>query len=113
MTTDGQEPKPTSPPEGAEPKPTSLQTFDLAYVKELRQEAAGYRTKLKSLEATHSANTEKELAEQNKWKELAEKRAAELEAFKPTQDAYEKVLENLRASNEKRIEAIQIGRAHV
>jgi len=94
-TETGQEPTTTPTPEptgqpdssGQEPK-----TFDEAYVKKLRDEAAGNRTKAKDLEKTLSqlqeelaklkgtqeAATKKELEEQGRWREIAEQNALKL-----------------------------------
>jgi hypothetical protein len=62
-------------------------TYDETYVKELRKENATHRTKARELEArlaelenASKAAEDKKLAEQNEWKTLAEKRAAELDA---------------------------------
>lgn len=110
----GQIPNPT-PPTGNEQEPPAQpaldtqpqpQTFPLEYVQQLRQEAAGYRTKLKEFEEAQRNKHEQELAEQNKWKELAEQRAAKLAELEPTAQAYAQMIETMKASNAKRIEAI-------
>ena len=117
MTTNGQEPQVTQPQAGNDTQqpasqqnqggdPTSPQVFDADYVKQLRQEAASYRTKLKAFEEEQAKANEAQLIEQNKWKELAERRAAKLAELEPTAQAYEQMLETLRASNTKRVEAI-------
>jgi hypothetical protein len=96
--TEGQaQPNPTPTPDGGQ----DPQTFDAAYVKQLRDEAAGYRTKLRDAEsAAKKHETElkrlaksqdeaavKELEEQGKFKELAEKNALKLaEAQKQISD---------------------------
>jgi hypothetical protein len=94
-TETGQEPTTTPTPDstgqpdssGQEPK-----TFDEAYVKKLRDEAAGNRTKAKDLEknlsqlqeelsklkGTQEAATKKELEEQGRWREIAEQNALKL-----------------------------------
>jgi chromosome segregation ATPase len=94
-TETGQEPTTTPTPEptgqpdssGQEPK-----TFDEAYVKKLRDEAASHRTKTKEVEKTLSqlqeelaklkgtqeAATKKELEDQGRWKEIAEQNALKL-----------------------------------
>jgi len=85
----GQEPteQPQQPKPGPD-APKEPQTFTADYVKELRAEAAKYRTELKSIrdefeglktQAEKAAETE--LAEQGKWKELAEKNAQKLAAY--------------------------------
>jgi hypothetical protein len=67
----------------------SVKTFDEAYVKELRAEAAKHRKekqeiadRLAALETSSKQQEEKKLTEQQEWQKLAEKRAAELEAMK-------------------------------
>lgn len=75
--------------EGQGPEPEQSKTFDAAYVRKLREEAAAYR---KQLEAHEKADAERKdadekaetqrLAEQAKWQELAEKRTGELDALK-------------------------------
>ncbi|HEY3267348.1 MAG TPA: hypothetical protein VGM37_10505, partial [Armatimonadota bacterium] len=58
-----------------------------------RKEAANYRTKLRKLEESAQAADEAKLAEQQQWKELAEKREARIKELEPLQDrvsAYEK-----------------------
>jgi hypothetical protein len=82
------QPDPTpTPPSGQDP-----QVFDAAYVKQLRDEAASYRTKLRETEAAarkHETELKKlsksqddaaakELEEQGKFKELADKTALKL-----------------------------------
>jgi hypothetical protein len=96
--TEGQaQPNPTpTPDDGQDP-----QTFDAAYVKQLRDEAASYRTRLRETEAAakkHETELKKlaksqddaavkELEEQGKFKELAEKNALKLaEAQKQISD---------------------------
>lgn len=111
MSDDGQEPK-TDPQAGTQQEPPNTdqqqeaKTFDAVYVKQLRDEAASYRVKLKEFEAAQAAKHEEELAEQKKWQELADERAAKLAELKPIKTAYDAMLENLKASNEKRIESI-------
>jgi ATPase subunit of ABC transporter with duplicated ATPase domains len=82
-------------------------------VQQLRQEAASYRTKLREYEQQQAEMTtaqkaakEKELAEQQKWQTLAEQRAQELEALTPYKQRYEAMIENVAATNAKRIEAV-------
>ena len=69
----GQEPAGTRQDGGASPEPA---TFDLAYVKQLRQEAAEARTKLKALEAKQKVADDAQLSEVEK----AQKAAAEATA---------------------------------
>lgn len=94
----GQEPETTPTPEpsattdssGQEPK-----TYDEAYVKKLRTEAADHRTRLKETEKTLTQLQEelgklkgsqdeaqrKELEEQGRWREIAEQNALKLAQF--------------------------------
>lgn len=69
---------------GEEAKPDE-HLFDEGYVKQLRQEAAKWRVKVRELETAltnlqdaRTQQEESELAEQAKWKELAEKREREV-----------------------------------
>lgn len=88
----GQEPtdelKTTPEAESEEPKQDSKpKMFDEAYVKELRAENAKHRTELRAVQkqleellGAQKTREEQELATQNQWQQLAEKRATELEA---------------------------------
>jgi hypothetical protein len=86
-----------NPPSAPAPVPATdvnageatAKTFDEAYVKELRTEAAKHRKekqelaeRLAALETASKQQEEKKLTEQQEWQKLAEKRAAELEAMK-------------------------------
>jgi hypothetical protein len=105
-------------PEGQEPTEQTTEgqeptTFDAAYVKALRQEAAGYRTKLKEYEAQQAQMTiaqkeaqEKELAERQEWQKLAEQRAQEVATLTDYKARYEAMLEGVKVNNTKRIEAV-------
>lgn len=92
--------------DGQEPDAARAETFDAEYVSKLRQEAASYRTRLKELEQQQAERQNAELAEQARWKELAEKRAAEVESLKPVQERYAAMLEAMAASNQRRIESL-------
>src|SRR5512133_2640852 len=77
---------PAAPEAGNEEQADAKKTFDETYVKELRSESASYRTKLRDaekrladLEAAAKQGEESKLAEEQKWQQLAEKRAQELE----------------------------------
>lgn len=70
---------------GQEPGAEQEKTFDAAYVKQLRAEAASYRKELQALKDAETGRQadarkaeEKRLAEQQKWQELAEKRENDL-----------------------------------
>lgn len=73
---------------------SDAKTFDAAYVKELRDENAGWRKQVRDLEKRlNEIDSEKqkkvdtELAENQKWKELAEKREKELLEARAERDA--------------------------
>lgn len=73
-------------PEGEKTPP---KTFDEKYVQDLRDEAAGWRKKLREMEVklneretTEKTAKEKELADQQQYKTLAEQRAQELADIK-------------------------------
>lgn len=75
-------------------KESEAKTFDASYVKELRDEAATWRKQFRELEKRLSEldtdkqkKDEAELAENNKWKELADKRAEELAKVASERDA--------------------------
>lgn len=89
------EPQDNQPDNGAESS-EETKMFPAEYVQELRAEAAKWRTQLRDLEKkvnlyeTESAKKqEQELAENAKWQELAEKRAAQLEALQAQVKAQE------------------------
>lgn len=82
----------TTPPIGPEPAgtiPPDPATFDLAYVKQLRQEAAESRTKLKALEAKQKTADDAQLSEVEKAKKAAAEAVAQaaqaVEALKTEQ----------------------------
>ncbi len=88
-----EKPEPTpEKPEGDKVEEPKL--FDADYVRELRSEAAKYRVekkelekRLADLETSRRSREEAELADQQKWQELADKRAKELEAMKAQLDS--------------------------
>jgi hypothetical protein len=84
----------------------AVKTFPAEYVAELRQEAASYRTKLKEFEEKQRQTEEQRLAQQQEWQKLAEQRAQEVEQLRPYQERYEAMINNLRANNQKRLEAV-------
>lgn len=113
-TETGQEPTATPTPEPAKPDSSGQEpkTFDEAYVKKLRDEAASHRTKAKEFESTLSqvqAELEqlrksqesakaKELEDQGRWKEIAEQNALKLAQFEglPTKlQEYETTIKGL------------------
>lgn len=100
---------------GQEPK-----TFDEEYVKKLRDEAAGYRTKLRATEEELEAlnkrvakfeksQTEKEkekLKEQGEWKAIAEQNALELAKLEDVVDELERYRTTLASILEGQREGI-------
>jgi uncharacterized membrane protein YqiK len=84
----------TTPPTGQEPAGTTSPepaTFDLAYVKQLRTEAAEARTRLKALEAKQKVADDAQLSEVEKAKKAATEAVAQaaqaVEALKAEQTA--------------------------
>ena len=76
--------------------------FD-AELKEVRNEAAAYRTKARELEAKAEAVQASALAEQGKYKDLYEKTSADLAAAKKAGEE----LDALRAKEAKRLERVR------
>ena len=109
MSDEGQEPtadtgqEPTPAPEQAQDEE---KTFPADYVQELRQEAAEWRTKFRSIEEKMTEREKQELAEQEKWQELAQKNEARVKELEPVAERYEAMLERLQESNKKRIDAL-------
>lgn len=94
MTAARATPVAATPPTGQEPAgapPPEPTTFDLAYVKQLRQEAADWRTKGKALEAKVKATEDAQLSEVDKAKKAATEAVAQaaqaVEALKAEQTA--------------------------
>lgn len=84
----------------------AAKVFPADYVQSLRQEAAGYRTKLRDFEESQKQAEQERLAKQNEWQTLAEQRQAEIEQLKDYQERYTKMVDGIKANNEKRLEAI-------
>jgi hypothetical protein len=61
---------------------------------------------LKEQEAAQAKAREAELAKKQEWEQLAQERAAQLAELEPIKAQFEAMLENLKASNEKRIESV-------
>ena len=72
-------------------------------IAKLRQEAASRRKALEDVQAQQAQREQEALAEQGRWKELAEKRQAELDKLSPYQQRAEQLEATLRAANEARI----------
>jgi len=81
-------------------------TFDEAYVKDLRKEAANYRTKLRDFEQKQKEAEEARLAEQQEWQTLAEQRAAKIAELEPYQSRYDSMITAVAESNTKRVQSI-------
>lgn len=113
MSDNGQEPQDNTPAQDAT---TDNQTFSADYVKELRQEAANYRTKLRDLEAKQAeldqqrTNQEAErLAQAQKWQELAELRTKELETLRTAHTEQQKQINAQRIRSAFTAEAAKRG----
>lgn len=87
------EPKQPAAPEGETQasSESAPEMFPADYVKQLREEAKTYRlqvkemqSKLQELDSVRAKEEETKLADQARWKELAEKREAELAELKGT-----------------------------
>jgi hypothetical protein len=86
---EGQEPE---APEAGQAPAEAEKTFSESYVKELRDEAASWRKKLRELEADAEKRQQADadaakakLKEQEKWRELAEASEAKLQELEPLQ----------------------------
>ena len=102
----GQEPAPGEGQEPATPQSDQQDTFTRDYVEKLRQEAAENRIKLKEFQDAQLKAEEERLAKKQEWQELAEKRAAEVEALRQYQEKYQAMLDAMSERNKQRIEAI-------
>ena len=91
---------------GKEDEPQEPKTFDADYVKGLRQEAAGYRTKLRTLEQKEKDADESRLVEQKEWQTLAEQRAGEVKELEAYKDMYTGMVDTVAENNVRRVEAI-------
>ena len=98
---------PAAPVTGNDSEESEGGTFSADYVKSLRNEAADWRRKLREAEAKldeinarEASRAEKELAEQSRWKELAEKRQAELEKLQTDMAQQRLEAMRLRVGNE-------------
>lgn len=72
-------------------------------IKDLRQEAAGYRVELKKFNELN----QQRMAEQGNFKELAEQRAAEIAALTPYREQAEMYEKTIRESNSSRIATLR------
>ena len=103
MTDDAQVVEPES---GKEEEPQEPKMFDADYVKDLRQEAASYRTKLRTLEQKEKDADETRLVEQKEWQTLAEQRAGEVKELESYKDMYTAMVDSVAESNTQRVKAI-------
>lgn len=100
--------KPT-PGAEAEVKPNDFSTLpDWAQreLRDARKEAAKYREGKLEAEKAAKAAEDTRLAEQQKWQELAEKRAKELEGLQPVRDRLTALETAFSTALQKRLEAI-------
>ena len=75
-------------------------------IRSLRSEAAERRVALKKYEEDSRKREQERLAEQGKWRELAESRASELSDLQPYKDRADTLETMIRESNKSRIETI-------
>ena len=75
-------------------------------IRSLRSEAAERRVALKKYEEDSRRREQERLAEQGKWRELAESRASELNDLQPYKDRADTLETMIRESNKSRIESI-------
>jgi hypothetical protein len=80
-TPDGGQPEAPPAPDTT-PDDGLQQTFDREYVVSLRGEAADWRKKYQGLKADQDKQAEQKLAEENRWKELADKREGEIDQLR-------------------------------
>jgi len=85
----------------------TLPTWAQEMIRELRDEAAQRRLALKSQEEESRKRDQARLAEEGKWKELAETRFSELSKLQPYQERAETLEGIIRKSNETRIARIR------
>lgn len=105
----------TPPDAGADDSPpASGQADDVAslpqwaqeIIRQARSDAAERRVALKKQQEEQATRDAARLAEEGKWKELAEARAKELDALKPVSDRAAALEAKIQATNEARIKRI-------
>jgi hypothetical protein len=98
--------KTTDAPNTAEVDMSSLPEATQRYIAALRHEAAERRVALKKLEEEMAKREQARLAEEGRWKELAEKREVELQKLMPYQQRAEALEATLRESNTQRMKRL-------
>jgi phage I-like protein len=98
-------------PDAPEPEQEQANVDDLPswaqdMIRGLRSEAAERRVALKKYEEESRKREQERLAEQGKWRELAESRASELSELQPYKDRADTLETMIRDSNKSRIETI-------
>lgn len=96
-TVEGQ--APTTPQEAPE-------TFDRAYVEELRKEAAANRIALKKFQDAQITAEDERLKKQNEWEQIAENRQTTIDALEPFKAKYEAVLTGMEDRNKSVIDSL-------
>jgi Skp family chaperone for outer membrane proteins len=80
-----------------------------AQLHDVNQESAARRLALRKTQEERDALEQQHLAEQGKWKELAERRQAQLDILSDYQEKYQAVQQAMQAANAKRIAQIPEG----
>jgi hypothetical protein len=107
MTDNTQQPGAADTTEATEAQDmASLPAWAQKLIKDLRKEAGDYRTARKQADEAKRTAEEAALVEQAKWKELADKRGAELEGLKPVQDRLTAYETAFKTALVKRLDAI-------
>lgn len=73
---------------------------------EVNHESAGRRHRINELEEKLEAFEQQQMIDQGKWKELAEKHAAELEELRPVAEKYQSVREQMMERNQARVQEL-------
>jgi hypothetical protein len=78
----------------------------MAKIDALEKDNAGYRRKQRENETAAQKEKERQLAENQQWKELAESRGAELQTLKPIAEQHEAITAAFNASLDNRLKQI-------
>lgn len=93
--------------DGKEEEPQEPQiTFSKDDMSKVRNEAAGWRVKLREAEQKLKDADDARLAEDKEWETLAGQRATEIEELTPYKERYNNMVESVAESNTRRIEAV-------